>query len=320
MSSVKGDKLFISIGMPVFNGERYIRQALDSLLAQSYENFELIISDNASADRTQEICEAYFARDERIRYCRNEFNMGPTWNFNRVFELSSGEYFMWASHDDYWDSCYIRSCLDEIVRRKSVILVGTICKSIDPKTETITLIDEGFSTIGLRPRRRFIRYKSVIHSGKHIGGIFYGVYKRCVLEQIMPLRNVIASDHLVLAELCFLGEFVTVKKALFAKRQGGASLSFRYMAGVLDIRNPFLIGFPYFVREILLQQLIIQTEKLHFLEKLSLALWSIGNYIRVRIKQVLARGIINLVNILPQFVQLPIKLCLKKWRKALLGV
>ncbi|MEM4134638.1 MAG: glycosyltransferase, partial [Candidatus Micrarchaeia archaeon] len=77
----------VSIGMPVYNGERFIRQALDSLLAQDYENFELIISDNASEDKTPEICLEYAARDKRIRYYRNEKNMGAAWNFKRVFDL-----------------------------------------------------------------------------------------------------------------------------------------------------------------------------------------------------------------------------------------
>lgn len=105
------DKPLVSIGMPVYNGERYIRQALDSLLAQDYANFELIISDNVSTDGTQGICLEYAARDERIRYYRNETNLGALRNFNRVFELSSGKYFMWAAHDDVWNPAYVQEVL-----------------------------------------------------------------------------------------------------------------------------------------------------------------------------------------------------------------
>src|SRR5436190_12174806 len=90
----------VSIGLPVFNGERYLRQALDSLLGQDFQDFELIISDNASTDRTAEICRAYVAKDRRIRYYRNESNIGSAPNYRRVFELARGEFFKWCSHDD----------------------------------------------------------------------------------------------------------------------------------------------------------------------------------------------------------------------------
>jgi glycosyltransferase involved in cell wall biosynthesis len=90
----------VSIGMPVYNGERYIEQAIESILAQTFSDFELIISDNASTDRTADICRSYAVRDRRIRYCRNETNIGYGRNQNLVIELSSGEYFLCAHHDD----------------------------------------------------------------------------------------------------------------------------------------------------------------------------------------------------------------------------
>ena len=83
----------IAIGMPVYNGEKYIESAISSILAQTYTDFDFIISDNASTDRTQEICLTYAARDNRIRYHRNEVNLGAAPNYNRVFQLSSNEFF-----------------------------------------------------------------------------------------------------------------------------------------------------------------------------------------------------------------------------------
>jgi glycosyltransferase involved in cell wall biosynthesis len=88
-----GSKVSVSIGMPVYNEERYLEQALQSLLSQSVENFELIISDNASTDRTGEICLTYAAKDPRVRYHRMEANLGSNANFNRVFQLSTAAYF-----------------------------------------------------------------------------------------------------------------------------------------------------------------------------------------------------------------------------------
>ena len=91
----------ISIGMPVYNGEQFLAGALDSVLTQDFEDFELIISDNASEDGTQKICLDYAARDRRIRYYRNEMNIGGSRNHSRVFELSAAEYFKWAHYDDW---------------------------------------------------------------------------------------------------------------------------------------------------------------------------------------------------------------------------
>src|SRR5215213_6401610 len=90
----------VSIGLPVYNGDRFLARSLDSLLAQTMPDFELIISDNASSDGTAEICRAYARRDRRIRCVRNEHNLGVYRNFNRVFQLSSGKYFKWAAADD----------------------------------------------------------------------------------------------------------------------------------------------------------------------------------------------------------------------------
>src|ERR1017187_2035195 len=90
----------VSIGMPVYNGEEYIRRALDSLLAQTFTDFELIISDNASSDATPEICTAYAKADLRIRHVRQQTNMGPSRNFSFLAKEARGKYFMWAAHDD----------------------------------------------------------------------------------------------------------------------------------------------------------------------------------------------------------------------------
>ncbi len=271
----------ISIGLPVYNGERFIRKALDSLLCQTYNNFELIISDNGSIDRTQEICLEYAQRDKRILYYRNEINRGAAWNFTHVFELSSAEYFMWASHDDNWDTRYLKSCLEAFNISDDIVLAGAVCESIDPETGMVIFTDKGFSTIGLKPGKRFMLYKSTIHGGRHIGGIFYGIYLRSALCKVMPMRKMIATDHLILAELCFQGEFVTVQERLMFKRWGGASTSHRNNARTLGINNLLLIMFPYLMREILLQKIIFQTNKLTLPEKIGLACWSLFNYIQV---------------------------------------
>src|ERR1041385_3327059 len=101
----------VSVGLPVYNAENYLDDTLRNLLSQSYRDFELIISDNASTDTTEEICRDYAAKDQRIMYQRNNCNMGIAWNHNRVFHLSSGEFFMWAAHDDVRTTDYISQCV-----------------------------------------------------------------------------------------------------------------------------------------------------------------------------------------------------------------
>jgi glycosyltransferase involved in cell wall biosynthesis len=97
----------VSIGMPVYNGEKYIRDAIDSILAQSFRNFELIISDNFSTDSTQKICETYLKKDTRIKYIKQPKNLGASSNFKFVLKKAVGEFFMWAAHDDFWDKNWL---------------------------------------------------------------------------------------------------------------------------------------------------------------------------------------------------------------------
>jgi glycosyltransferase involved in cell wall biosynthesis len=105
------NKPLVSIGMPVYNGEKFIREALDSLLAQTFTDFELIISDNASTDNTEAICLEYAAKDARIRYVRQPENRGVLFNFQFVLDEARGEYFMWSAHDDAWDNRWLEVLL-----------------------------------------------------------------------------------------------------------------------------------------------------------------------------------------------------------------
>ena len=112
----------ISIGLPVYNGEDFLRATIDSILAQTFKNFELIISDNASTDSTEAICREYAAKDKRIHYYRNEHNLGAAPNYNRVFELSTGKYFKWAAHDDLYAPEYLEQCVKVLENNPSIVL------------------------------------------------------------------------------------------------------------------------------------------------------------------------------------------------------
>lgn len=102
----------VFIGMPVYNGERFIRDALDSLIAQNFTDWELLIADNASADLTGDICNEYTALDKRISYVRHEVNEGVMFNFNYVLEKAGSEFFMWAASDDIWEKEFLTECVN----------------------------------------------------------------------------------------------------------------------------------------------------------------------------------------------------------------
>ena len=121
----------VSIGMLVWNGEDFIRLALDSLLAQDFKNFEIILSDNASTDNTEKICEEYVKKDERIRYVRQNENIGANKNFNFVLDKAKGEYFMWASYDDLWEPSYISEMVKALDNNKSVVIAFCFSDNID---------------------------------------------------------------------------------------------------------------------------------------------------------------------------------------------
>jgi glycosyltransferase involved in cell wall biosynthesis len=176
---MRNKNLKVSIGMPVYNGNKYIREALDSLLSQTHSNFELIISDNASTDATEMICREYLKRDVRISYIRQEKNLGPIWNFNFVLQLAQGEYFMWAAHDDIWDKDWLSKLLNNHCD-KTVISFGHFV-NINEDSEIISSYP-CFKYSGSRLMRLIYFYLAEDQLGK--ANIIYGLYKSNIIKRI----------------------------------------------------------------------------------------------------------------------------------------
>src|SRR5437762_14089815 len=150
----------VSIGLPVFNGEYFLRAALNSLLDQEFDDFELVISDNASTDSTEAICRDFVAKDRRIQYYRNETNIGASGNYNRVFELARGEFFKWASHDDEIHISLVRRCLETFEHcEANTVLVFSKAEIIDDSGRALRLSED---TINPTAREPFIRLASLI--------------------------------------------------------------------------------------------------------------------------------------------------------------
>jgi glycosyltransferase involved in cell wall biosynthesis len=204
-------KPFVSIGMPVYNEEKYIEQALQSLLSQSFENFELIISDNASADRTGEICLSYAAKDPRVRYSRMETNLGSSVNFNCVFQLSNSAYFCWASGHDTRHETFIARCLQILEQDASVVLCYPGARWLETDGHLGDVISSHVETRGLS---QVSRYRTVLWS---LDYVYHpsGIMRSNALKRTGLMRpNTIGADVVWLAELALLGAFAEVPETL----------------------------------------------------------------------------------------------------------
>ncbi len=204
----------VSIGMPVFNGENYLAEALDSILAQTYRDFELIISDNASADRTEEIGRTYAAKDDRVRYFRNEANLGAAGNFNRLLELSSGEYFKWAAHDDLCAPEYLEQCVEVLDREPDVVLCYPKTRIIDEHGGFVEDYFDGFHLDSPKPH---VRFRDMFRAPGLCNPVF-GLIRAGILKRTALIGNYAASDRVLLGELALHGQFYEVPEYLFLRR------------------------------------------------------------------------------------------------------
>ncbi|MDX6271362.1 MAG: hypothetical protein QOD28_2585 [Acidobacteriota bacterium] len=260
--------------MPLYNAERYVREALDALLAQDYRNFELIISDNASTDATESICRDYAARDARIRYHRAESNMGAVWNFRRVFELASGEYFMWAAFDDLRAPEYLTRCVAELESHPAAVMCCT----------GVRVIDEAGREVGESDFPRGIRM-----GGHDLGGRvraisrslywydFYGLMRRRVLAATRLPQPSWGFDVILMLEMSLRGEVLLVPEKLFSYRiikgktgeQAAATLAPASASSSTGARGPMSVNWGRLTVELCRS---IWLAPLRWLEKLSLTL------------------------------------------------
>jgi len=204
----------VSVGLPVYNGERYLAEALDSLLAQTYEDFELIICDNASTDRTGEIARTYAAKDKRVRYASNDVNLGVAGNYRRTFELSSGEYFRWAAVDDLCAPAALARCVEVLDREPEVVLAYPRTKLVDEEGRVIAEYEDGLHLASPRASERFAQ----LHARLRLCNAAYGVVRRDVLLRTALIGPYLASDGVLLAELTLYGRFWEIPEFLFFRR------------------------------------------------------------------------------------------------------
>ena len=210
------DKPRVSIGLPVFNGEKYLEEALDSILAQTHLDFELIISDNASTDRTQQICRSYAAKDSRIRYYRNERNLGASKNFNHVFTLSSGEYFKWTTHDDVLAPEFLEKCISVLDQDPSIVLCYSKTGFVDEHGTVVGTYDREMRIDSRKPHVRFGNLISIRYPCAHT---IFGVIRASALRMTPLIGNYTGSDRNLLAEIGLIGRIYEISEYLFFRRR-----------------------------------------------------------------------------------------------------
>ncbi|HEY6793306.1 MAG TPA: glycosyltransferase family A protein [Kineosporiaceae bacterium] len=203
----------LSVGLPVYNGERYVGQAIEALLGQTYQDFELIISDNASTDRTEEMCREYAAEDRRIRYVRQTRNLGAAPNHNLLIDLSRGELFKWASADDLYARDLLKLCVDALDADPGLVLTHSYTAIIDDDNRVVNPMRYGLATASESASERF---RSLLFgSGGDDDG---GVIRLSVLRRTPLLGSYLHSDRTIVADLALHGRFHHVPDWLYFRR------------------------------------------------------------------------------------------------------
>jgi len=204
----------VSIGVPVYNGERFLGHALESLLAQTFGDFELVISDNASTDLTEEIARSFADADERVTYVRSAENLGAAGNFKKVFHLTSGRYFKWAAHDDLCEPEFLERCVEVLDGHHSTVLCYTRMMRLTPEGSPFRPITETLDVSSPNPARRFAK---MIHATWCLP--VFGLIRRDALLQTSVMGSYMGADHVVLTELAIHGRFFEVPELLFGCRK-----------------------------------------------------------------------------------------------------
>ena len=206
----------LGIGLPVFNGERYIRDAIEGLLAQSFSDYQLLICDNASTDGTREICLEYQRSDQRVLYRRNETNVGAAANFNLAFQLTTGRYFKWAADDDICGPDFLSACVNALEADQQAVLAMPPVRVIGVDGQVLFDYDPRLRRSGSsRPSQRFRELIDMDHWCTDI----FGLMRRDVLARTPVIGSFLGSDRNVLAELALYGRFCRTTDGVFLSRE-----------------------------------------------------------------------------------------------------
>ena len=204
----------VSIGLPVYNGENFIEESIDSLLNQTFDDFELIICDNSSTDSTKDICKNFVAQDCRVSYYSNDKNYGAAYNYNKTFKLSTGRYFKWMSHDDICAPTFLERCINVLDQESFVVLSYPKTAIIDENGKIISYHEDNLHLHSLAPH---LRLRNFFRKPAGCNAVF-GLMRSQILSKTKLIGPFESSDHNLLLELSLLGKFWEVPEHLFFRR------------------------------------------------------------------------------------------------------
>lgn len=204
----------VSVGLPVHNGESYLEGCLRCLLGQSFADFEVVVSDNGSTDRTEAICREFAGRDGRVRVLREERNRGSSWNFNRVLEESRGTYFKWAAYDDLISAGFVEACVRVLDEDAGCVLSHGAATLIDAEGAEREEYPERMRLDAPRPSRRL---REFLHKVGLTNAI-YGLIRMEALRRTRGYGSYVNADQVMLAELALHGTFREAPGARFYRR------------------------------------------------------------------------------------------------------
>jgi glycosyltransferase involved in cell wall biosynthesis len=204
----------VSIAVPVFNCEKYVGQALESLLAQTFGDFELVISDNASTDGTEEICRRFAAEDRRVRYVRRPTNIGGPANFSYSFSLCSGKYHKWSTADDYWHPVFLQEAVDVLDANPDVVLCYPMTRLVDAQGSPISDYQDTLNLADDSPRVRFRDLYRLIG----LCNAQLGLLRRDAMVRTRLFAGHDACDTDFLGEMALLGKFYLLPDIRFFRR------------------------------------------------------------------------------------------------------
>jgi glycosyltransferase involved in cell wall biosynthesis len=212
---MSNSKSQVTVGMPVYNGDNYLAETLDSILAQTYQNFEVVISDNGSTDGTERICRDYVAKDPRFKYHRSEVNLGVSRNFKRTVGLSSGDYFMFLAHDDKLAPEFLTQCVAVLDADPEVALCYPKAIEIDTQGNPLYKKEQPLDAASSKPHLRFRQMIRMDHNCETLFGLIRAnVLKKTVIHADLP-----DGDRVMLAEVSLYGKYYRVPDYLFLHRE-----------------------------------------------------------------------------------------------------
>lgn len=204
----------VTVGLPVYNGERYLEDTLKTVLNQTYPDFRLIIADNASTDKTEDICRHYASRDERIHYIRNPVNLGASKNYSCCFEPARTPYFRWQNADDPIEPTLIERCVEVLDDNPDVVLAYGQTRIIDEHGQLLSHYQDNLNLPDPSAAQRFIDCVTKIR----LQNVMYGLIRRDALTHTALLGNYVASDLNLVAEIALYGKFREIPVHLFNRR------------------------------------------------------------------------------------------------------